>query len=117
LKTHLIYSLSKREKSRPKRTAATNPQFATGPQKCVVFGPVGEFTHRANAEEDINLYFFYSEIYAVVAEVWKGGVSSQKKILLFLLSGYTLESICLFLLFLFLLLFLLLLETTKKEKN
>ena len=59
LKTHLIlYSLSKREKSRPKRTAATNPQFATGPQKCVVFGPVGEFTHRANAEEDINLYFF-----------------------------------------------------------
>ena len=27
--------------SRVARTASTNPQFATGPQKCVVFGPVG----------------------------------------------------------------------------
>ena len=27
--------------SRVSRTASTNPQFATGPQKCVVFGPVG----------------------------------------------------------------------------
>ena len=52
-------TLSEREKSRPRRTAATNPQFATGPQKCVVFGPVGEFTHRANDEEDIiNSIFF-----------------------------------------------------------
>lgn len=24
-------------------TATTNPQFATGPQKCVVLGPTGEF--------------------------------------------------------------------------
>jgi len=37
-------------KIQTKRTAATNPQFATGPQKCVVFGPVGEFTQRANAD-------------------------------------------------------------------
>ena len=28
----------------PLRTATTKPQLATGPQKCVVFGPVGEFT-------------------------------------------------------------------------
>ena len=27
--------------ARVARTASTNPQFATGPQKCVVFGPVG----------------------------------------------------------------------------
>ncbi len=26
-------------------TASTKPQLATGPQKCVVRGPVGEFTH------------------------------------------------------------------------
>eukprot|EP00982_Pelagococcus_subviridis_P011245 31072-Pelagococcus_subviridis.AAC.7 len=32
------------------KPARTKPQFATGPQKCVVFGPVGEATHRANAE-------------------------------------------------------------------
>jgi hypothetical protein len=57
----------------------------------------------------------------VVAEVFfkegESGLLTKKKILLFLISGgYTLESICLFLLFLFLFLFLLLLET-KKEKN
>jgi hypothetical protein len=28
--------------------ASTNPQFATGPQKCVVLGPVSEF-HRARS--------------------------------------------------------------------
>jgi len=47
-------------KIQTKRTAATNPQFATGPQKCVVFGPVGEFTQRANAEDIIFCVFLYS---------------------------------------------------------
>ena len=46
-------------KIQTKRTAATNPQFATGPQKCVVFGPVGEFTQRANAEDIIFCCFLY----------------------------------------------------------
>jgi hypothetical protein len=31
-------------------TATTNPQFATGPQKCVVLGPVGENSHARNAD-------------------------------------------------------------------
>ena len=31
-------------------TAATNPQLATGPQKCVVFGPTGLFQNARNEE-------------------------------------------------------------------
>lgn len=31
------------------RPASTNPQFATGPQKCVVFGPVGELMNAFKA--------------------------------------------------------------------
>ena len=33
------------------RPASTNPQFATGPQKCVVFGPVGELMNFMSADD------------------------------------------------------------------
>lgn len=32
------------------RTAITKPQFATGPQKCVVLGPVGESMNALSRE-------------------------------------------------------------------
>ena len=33
------------------RPATTNPQLATGPQKCVVLGPVGELIHVLSAPD------------------------------------------------------------------
>ena len=33
------------------RPARTKPQFATGPQKCVVFGPVGELMNFIRADD------------------------------------------------------------------
>ena len=34
-------------------TAMTNPQLATGPQKCVVLGPTGELMKAVSAAEAI----------------------------------------------------------------
>lgn len=33
-------------------TASTNPQLATGPQKCVVLGPVGELMNCMRRDDD-----------------------------------------------------------------
>ena len=63
-------------KIQTKRTAATNPQFATGPQKCVVFGPVGEFTQRANAEDII---FCVLRVFVLGGLIKKSVVRHKKK--------------------------------------
>ena len=45
----------RRPRRRRRRTARTNPQFATGPQKCVVLGPVGELINARNAMADASV--------------------------------------------------------------
>jgi len=46
---------TRRRPRRRRRTATTNPQFATGPQKCVVLGPVGELINARNAMADASV--------------------------------------------------------------
>jgi hypothetical protein len=59
------------------RTARTNPQFATGPQKCVVLGPVGELINARNAMADASVndattWFPRARVASRVRREWRG---------------------------------------------
>lgn len=50
-------ALTQKLKKKKKLTASTNPQLATGPQKCVVLGPVGELMNCMRRDEAIAVPF------------------------------------------------------------
>jgi hypothetical protein len=45
--------MGKHIRNNQRLTASTNPQLATGPQKCVVLGPVGELTNCMRRDDAI----------------------------------------------------------------